>query len=436
MKKLLALLLVVLMLVPMFGAAAEEKITITFWSFTDELSKIVDDYYKPAHPEVEIVYVLTPTADFPGKLDPMLATNAAEAPDVFALEADFAKKYIESEHTASLLDLGFTEEDLKAAVPAVVDFGRDPSGTPKALSWQATPGALFYRASLAEKYLGVKTPEEFQELVKDVDAFYDTALKLDEASNGEVKMFSSLGDIVKPFLYLREKGWVADNKLVIEDVLLELMDLAKDMKTDGLYNEATQWQESWFLGMKSDITMCYFLPTWGLHYVLKPNSRTDTTVDPALGNGTYGDWRMVNGPVGYSWGGTWLGANAAKVAEASDAKKAAIKELINFITMDPAFLTQYAKDSGDFVSNIEVAKAIAAEATPNDFLGGQDHYGAFAASSLIINASNKTAYDLDIERLFNDNCLIPYVNGEKDKDTAIADFKAAVAALFNNITVE
>ncbi len=431
MKKALALLLVVLMLVPVFGAAAEEQITITFWSFTDEISKIVDEYYKPAHPNVTIDYVLTPTADFPGKLDPMLATGAADAPDVFALEADFAKKYIESEHTASLYDLGFTEEDLKAAVPAVVDFGRDPSGTPKALSWQATPGALFYRASLAEKYLGVKTPEEFQELVKDIDAFYETALKLDEASGGEVKMFSSLGDITKPFLYLREKGWVADGKLVFEDVLVELMDLAKDMKTDGLYNEATQWAETWFLGMKSDITLCYFLPTWGLHYVLKPNSG-----GTAPGEGTYGDWRMVSGPVGYSWGGTWLGANTAKVAQASDAKKAAIKELINYITMDPVFLTQYAKDSGDFVSNIAVAQEIAAQAIPNDFLGGQDHYGAFAASSLIINASNKTAYDLDIERLFVENCLTPYVNGEKDKETAIKDFKDAVAALFNNIVVE
>jgi hypothetical protein len=47
-----------------------------------------------------------------------------------------------------------------------------------------------------------------------------------------------------------------------------------------------------------------------------------------------------------------------------------------------------------------------------------------------------TEYDDAINTLWSDNVTTPYIKGEKDLDTAIADFKAAVAAAFANIIVE
>ncbi len=47
-----------------------------------------------------------------------------------------------------------------------------------------------------------------------------------------------------------------------------------------------------------------------------------------------------------------------------------------------------------------------------------------------------TEYDDAIYTLWNDNVTTPYMKGEKDLDTAIVDFKAAVAAAFTNIVVE
>jgi len=43
----------------------------------------------------EIEYSLTPTDQFPNKLDPVLASGSG-TPDVFALEDAFVRKYIES----------------------------------------------------------------------------------------------------------------------------------------------------------------------------------------------------------------------------------------------------------------------------------------------------------------------------------------------------
>ncbi|HHT08391.1 MAG TPA: carbohydrate ABC transporter substrate-binding protein [Clostridiales bacterium] len=436
MKKLISLLLVMVMMLSIASivTAESEKIKLVVWSFTDELQGILDNYYIPAHPDVEITYVLYSTEEFFQTAFPtmMAATpGSAEAPDVFALEADYAKEWINSDHTAPLTDIGFTEEELAVSVPSVVDFGRDPNGVAKALSWQSTPGALFYRASLAEEYLDVEDPEEFQELVKDWETFFETAEELNQNSEGSVKMFNSIGDIYKPFFYQRQTGWVKDGKLVIDPAMIELMEYAKKAKDEGLYNMGEQWQETWFAGMKTDTTMAYFLPTWGLHYTLKPNSGGE-----AVGEGTYGDWRMVTGPVGYSWGGTWLGANATKVKEADDAKKAAIKELIRYITLDYDFLKQYAKDSGDFVSNIKVAQDIVAEGgTPNDFLGGQDHYQMFSESSLLISDST-TGYDGVMNDLFTRFALTPYLNGEVEMDEGIANFKTEVKTAYSDIEVD
>ena len=436
MKKLAALILAMMLVMSSasLAFASEEKINLVVWSFTDELEGILNTYYKPAHPEVEITYVLYSTEEFFQTAFPtmMAATpGSAEAPDVFALEADYAKEWINSDHTAALTDIGFTEDEMAASVPSVVDFGRDPDGVAKALSWQSTPGALFYRASLAKEYLDADTPEEFQEMVSDWDTFFETAEEVNDASEGKTKLFNSIGDIYKPFFYQREAGWVQDGKLVIDPAMLELAEYAKMAKEDGLYNLGEQWQETWFAGMKTDVTMAYFLPTWGLHYTLKPNSGGEKP-----GEGTYGDWRMVAGPVGYSWGGTWLAANATKVAAASEAKKAAIKELINYITLDYDFLKQYAKESGDFVSNIQVAKDVVAEGgTPNDFLGGQDHYAAFAESSMLISDST-TGYDGVMNGLFQNFVLNPYLNGEIEMDDAIENFKNEVRAAYSDIVVE
>ena len=452
MKKALAMVLaLVLLLSCMSFAAAEEEITLNVWSFTNELEGMINKYYAPTHPNVKIQYTLYPTdgGEYTSKVDAIMASAATsdEAPDVFTLEAAFVKKYVNSDVTANLADVGITEEEVAAAIPVMKQIGTSNiNGQLKGLSWQATPGALMYRASLAEKYLGVTTPEEFQAKVADWDLFMETAAEVNEKSEGATKMVVGAGDIWNAFNFGREQGWVVDGKLVIDPILYDYLDLAVELEQEDLSNKGAAWQEAWFLGMKSDTTLCFFLPTWGLHYTLKPNcgfttndKMTDEEMKAACeaDGGTYGDWRMVAGPVGYSWGGTWIGANAAKVAAADDAKKAAIKDFILFFTMSEDFLYQYALDSGDFVgSNAVVNKVLENGGTPNPFLGGQDHYAIFAEAANLANGSIMTDYDEKMNSFWSDFVTTPYSKGEKDLDTAIADFKAQVKAQFPELVVE
>ena len=452
MKKILALVLACMLLIAAVPCAmAEEEITLNVWSFTNELEGMIEKYYAPSHPNVKINYTLYPTdgGEYTSHVDTLMAADAAseEAPDIFTLEAAFVKKYVDSDWTAALLDIGFEEADFATCIPAMVQIGSNEAGVQKALAWQSTPGALMYRADLAEKYLGVTTPEEFQEKVADWDAFLETAYELNEASEGACKMFCANDDIWHPYEYNREAGWVVDGKLNIDDNLYDYLDLLKTANEDDLYAKGTAWSETWFAGMNGTMDiLCYFLPTWGLHYTLKPHCVVggDSITDEAelaakseAEGGTYGKWRMVAGPSGYSWGGTWVGANAAKVAAADDAKKAAIKEFIRFFTLDEDFLYTYAKDVNDFVSNNTVVDRIIAEGgTPNPFLGGQDHYAIFAEAANLANGAILSRYDEAIKTLWDNAVVNPYTKGEKELDECIADFKAQVAAQITDITVE
>ena len=42
------------------GGKKSDAKKLVIWSFTDELQSMVDNYYKPDHPDVEVDYSLTP----------------------------------------------------------------------------------------------------------------------------------------------------------------------------------------------------------------------------------------------------------------------------------------------------------------------------------------------------------------------------------------
>ncbi len=395
------------------GAKEEEK-KLVIWSFTDELQSMVDNYYKKDHPDIEIDYSLTPTDQFPNKLDPVLASGNG-APDVFALEDAFVRKYIEQGDDL-LLDLTDTYNEIKDKMIAYPAEVGTYNGKVYGLSWQAAPGAMFYRRSLAKKYLGTDEPAEVQKYLTDWAKFNETAELLKTKSNGKCVIVSTTGDLFKPFQGARKDPWVVKGKLVVDPAMEDYMDACKLLKDKGYEGRQGQWAEGWFAGMKGELkdekgnaieVFSYFLPTWGLHYVLKPNA-------PA----TSGDWAMIPGPAAYRWGGTWVAAyKGTKVPGRA-------KDFIKYVATDDSFLERWAKDTGDLVSNNNVVNKIK-DTYSEPFLGGQNHYAEFAAMANNVDGKLTQGTDQAIEAIFND-AVSSYVNGEKSKEQAIADFKEQV----------
>jgi ABC-type glycerol-3-phosphate transport system substrate-binding protein len=420
MKKISVILLAVFMAsvgtLSVFAGGAPDPATVggklTVWSFTDELEGIINNYYKKAYPQIQLDYSLTPTEQFPNKLDPVLASGQG-APDAFALEAAFVRKYVESGLLLDLTDIYNATKGKLLAYPAEVGTY---NGKVYAMSWQACPGAMFYRRSLAKKYLGTDDPKQVQTYFNTLAKFLDTAKVLNQKSNGACVVVSSRGDLYNPFLGARRDPWIVNNKLVIDPAMEQFMDICKTLYDNKLEGRVGQWSEGWFAGMKGELkdsagkaleAFSYFLPTWGLHYVLKTNAP-----------GTSGDWAMIPGPAPYRWGGTWIGVykNTKNVTAA--------KELVRYITTDDTFLEAYALASGDMVSNLNVVNKIKNNYS-EPFLGGQNHYSEFADMAKTINGKLVQGTDQAVEALFQEE-VTAFVNGEKSKAQALADFRRQV----------
>ena len=387
---------------------------LVVWSFTDELEGMINNYYKPAHPDMTVEYSMTPTDQFPNKLDPVLQSGSG-TPDVFALENAFVRKYIESD---LLLPLDDVYEEVKGKMADYPMKIGSYNGHVYGMAWQVCPGALFYRRSLAKAYLGTDDPAEVQKYVANLEKFVETAKLLKEKSNGKCDIVSSSGDMFMPYKGARKQPWVVNDKLVIDPAMEQFMDMCKTLHDENLDGRVGQWSEGWFAGMKGTLkdekgnpveVFCYLLPTWGLHYVLKQNSPD-----------TAGDWAMCAGPANYYWGGTWIAAYK------NTKNPNAAKEMIKYLATDDTFLTAYAKSSGDTVGNLNVQNALK-DSFSDPYLAGQNHYKEFCEMAKGIDGSLIQGTDQQIEALFNE-ATAAYANGEKTKEQALKDFKDQVSS--------
>jgi ABC-type glycerol-3-phosphate transport system substrate-binding protein len=419
MKKALVVLCVVLMLVSISGCTKKDSGKLVVWSFTDEIANMTNNPvwgFKVTHPDIDVEYSQTPSDQFQAKIDPVLASGQG-APDIIALESAFVRKYVES---GLLLDISDIYESKKGSLLAYPAEVRTYEGKVYGLSWQAAPGALFYRRSLAKKYFGTDDPKEVQTYFNSFNKFLETAKFLKDQSNGACVVVSALGDLRNSFLSARTQSWLVNGRVVVDPAMEQYMDICKTLHDNRWEGRVGQWSEGWFAGMRGELkdesgkdveVFSYFLPTWGLHYVLKTNAP-----------GTSGDWAMVQGPSSYRWGGTWVGAYKGTK------NVAAAKEFIRYVATDPTFLEAWAKDTGDLVNNLDVVNKIK-DTYSEPFLGGQNHYAEFAEMAKNVNARLLQGSDEAIEAIF-DEAVTAFVNGEKSKAQALSDFRAQAEAQF------
>jgi ABC-type glycerol-3-phosphate transport system substrate-binding protein len=391
------------------GTTPDGKQNLVIWSFVEDTRRMLR-FYEPDHPDVTVDFSLaSPIAD---KLDPVL-TSGQGVPDVFALEIAYVRKYVES---GQLLDITDVYEQAKDHLVKYQADIATYNGRVYALSWQATPGAFYYRRSLAKQYLGTDDPDTVQTYFTDMNKMMETAALLSSKSNGTCTMLPGYNELYTPFKSLRRQPWVANGKLVIDDAMLRYMDVAKQIRSGGYDARINSWTEGWFAGMKGIFqdeggkhidVFGYFLPTWGLHYVIKANAEE-----------TSGDWAVIKGPVSYYAGGTWYAAyKNTKSPEAA-------KEFIRYCSTDDGFLEKWAIQEGDLTSNAVVNEKIKDQFL-DPFVGGQNHYALFASLASGVDGSLTQGTDQIIDVIFQE-AVTAYVMGEKTKDQAVADFRSQI----------
>ncbi|MDR2976421.1 MAG: sugar ABC transporter substrate-binding protein [Streptococcaceae bacterium] len=401
------------------GSSGKE---IILWTFADMKPQIKE--YEKLNPKgYKIKETVIPYADFQTKLDKVLGTD--KAPDMIAMDAGFVSKYVDSGMLADLKDYGVEEATTKS-FPYTLDIGKDSKGTQVAVSYQAAPGAVYYRASLLQQYLGIAPSDQTaaQAAFASWDKVQETAQTIHDKSGGKAYLFSSLQDMYMPAIGGRTEGWVdKDNKLQIDPTLLTSLDMMKTFVEKGLTKNTVGQNSDWFAGMSSNDIVSYSLPSWGLFYWLKDYSKD-----------TAGDWRVIQGPQSYSWGGTWFGAVKGTEHEENAAK------LAIYWSTDTEFQTWQAQANTDFVADQEVDKTVAADYAKNPVegspIGTQNPYSLFSEAAKNINGKIITKYDQNIQDLWINDVINPYSNGKTTKEKALATFKADVKSAYPDVTTD
>jgi ABC-type glycerol-3-phosphate transport system substrate-binding protein len=417
MKKIILIALCVV-LAGTFVGCPEKKIgpaNLAMWSFTNELERPIE-YFEEKNPTITVELTIVPTEDYPTKLKPVLKSGEG-APDIFTGEAAFIKQFIDAGYY-DVLEQAPYNVDASPLLKYTVDIGRNPEGKICALSWQGTPGAIFYRRSLAKQFLGTDDPAEVAKYFASWDKMLETGRIVKEKSAGSVYLISGIGDLNNMIMAQRDNPWVVNGKLVVDPQMVDFFDVAKTIRDEGLDGQIGQWSPAWFDAMKANTNVfCMLLPTWGLHYVMKPNAPDSS-----------GDWGACKGPYDWYWGGTWLGVYK------NSKFKAQAWEFVKMMTLDPEFLEWWAKETGDFLSHTKVVEKIK-DTFAEPYLGGQNHYQYFFEAAKGIDGHLFSAYDQEINGMYF-NQLNLYIENQVTKDQAMANFKSEVANAYPDLIVE
>ena len=405
----------------MTGSAAEAETntdlsgTLEVWGWTTDPQYQIEAFEK-AYPNVTVNYTMI-GPDYDTKMQ-TIVDNRTEGPDVFYADVKTVKNYIESDAWETLTDDPYNI-DVSDSEDYTVKLGSDSDGNVKALSYQATPGGFWYKRDLAKKYLGTDDPDEISEMLSTTDGMLDVAEKLKEGSNGETHMFASYKDLWQFANYgMRSLAWVDGDKFQMDDYIPEFFDLAKTVRDNGYDAKIDTWSEAWYASCADDSVFGYAEPTWGLQYVIQTGAPDSE-----------GNWGLASMPAAYFNGGSYLG-----IYQESQNKELAA-EYVKFVCTNKDFLAQYAKDKGDYTSLKSVNKEIADGGYEEPWCAGQNTFKFFSDQMDKINTDIVTKYDDTIGNLMLNNVDL-YLNGQLDKDAAIAQFKDDVASNYRRLDVE
>ena len=443
MKKLVALLLCLMMVVPATLASAEtaEGKVLNIWCWNDEFQSRFNAYYPEVKEIAEdkstttlndgtiVKWTINPNEgnNYQNKLDEALRAQESAAADdkidIFLIEADYALKYVDSPYTLDVkADIGLTDEDLAGQYKYTQEIATSADGKLKAVAWQATPGLFAYRRSIAKDVLGTDDPDAVQEALADWDKFNAVA---EQAAAKGYYMLSGYDDAYRTFSNNVSAPWVADDgeTVVVDANLMKWVDQTKLYTDKGYNHKSSLWDATWAADQgPTGKVFGFFYSTWGINFTLLGNSLETSVADGGkeeVGNGAYGDYAVCQGPQAYYWGGTWI------CAAAGTDNVATIKDVMQKLTCDAAIAKKITEDTQDYTNNVAAMNELAQNYS-SAFLGGQNHIALFAEAAPKIDMSNISAYDQGLNESFQ-GAFKNYFDGNATIDEAKAQFESIIS---------
>ncbi len=422
----------------------DKTFTICVWN--DEWKGFFEKYYKV--PEgVTVKWVSTPNEGgaYQQKLDQWFEnggkTDDGDQIDLFLAEADYIKKYVNSDYTQDITSIGLSA-DAGNKYKYTVDACTDSNGKVKGASFQACPNVLIYRRSIAKDVLGTDDPAEVQKKLGSWDDFNAVAAS---AKDKGYYMTPSALETYRVFANNAEKAFLdADDNFQVPDSFNSWLTQAETFMEKGYTIGCGVWApektgqmgtskleaaitdsmtEEEIAAAKANAeaankyepgkTMCFFGPAWYYNFCM------GQAHDQAMG-----DWAVCKGPQEAFWGGTWM-----MVPTGADTPSMTA-DVIKAFTENDELLSQLVEIDTQYANKKDLMKKYADDTSyGNEFLGGQNDLAIMyeVAEGITWNNDLHTIYDQTFNETLPEQ-MLEYLNhlvdssAGVDKETAWTNF--------------
>ena len=327
---------------------------------------------------------------FTDRLDAVLASGE-DAPDMIICNSNYARRYALSEMTVPVNDIGITYQELQYMYEYTFALTTDEDSVIKGVTWEITPGAVFYCRSAMSDAMGVGEPGEVAPLFTDWDTILDTAYAVNEASGGTRNLFSCPGDVETAYINGRNESWFdAGGDVQTPEYMADFLPLMEALTDDELTFDCSRWSSEWNSRINNRTAIAYFGTLRFGELFLKQYHA--------------GDWGLVLPPQNYYDGGNYIFVTSYCNMDASAAR------FIRSVCTNEQNLYDMA-DEGITVNNISVMMACADDDSfCETWLNGQNPFRVFSQVAWGIDASVVSPYDDIVNEVFI-STIGGYLNG-------------------------
>lgn len=452
MKKTIALLLAILMLITMLTACAskeeapavdapadapaadapaadegdgeadaEGKTKLTIWVNGGEDAYIPTQvsYFNEVYPDIELDLLYVPQNDVLQKITTTISSGG-ELPDVVDINYDDLGQLMAldcwEDFTAAPYNL-----DTSLVAPIVLDAMKNDKGEMVAMINEIPVCGVAYDRNLAKQYLGTDDPDELRAMLQTNEDYIKVAQTVTEASGGEVYAFSCVTEAYQMIYSQIKDPFVVDGKLVVDDTIGEAFQFVEQLRDLNAIDLYEQWSNEWVANISDSYSLFYFCPAWFTDWGIVVNDMTGG-----------GRWGIITPPSPSTQGG-----EVYMIPKDNDpAKKQAAYTFISWLTTtDEGAQAFWDSNKGisSWSGNLEGAERFNIE---REEYGGQRIYDLFIDIANMEGGKMRTStkYDSGVFDVSN-SLLIEIMNG-MSADEALVALKEGVQSRYPDLVVE
>lgn len=427
MKKLLTIMAAFILILAGCGNSAGsddvENVgddVLTIWGFFEGAPKVAMDYYEEQTGN-QVEYVTIGWEDYQTKLNTVLGTD--DAPDLLMLERSFMGSYLGSENILSLEALLGDDEQFQAYKENTALATAGPgtlNDEVKAIGWENTAAAFFYRSDLAEQCLDIKSVDEMEAATQSWDDYETMYKDLQSSDDAACSGMTVLGYPDFKDGFLTEAGaykFNDDGSYTISSAYGEALDSLKDIIASGLVYSPDSDKTQITAANSENKILGNISPAWGIQVALEYEQ-------PGL-------WAVADTPLDFTAGGTYLA-----VTPQSDT--AMVKEFLDMTFLNEEWLINNMDEFGMIGNETIMNKYLETTSAENEYFGGQNTVQKFSEiNDAITDYDPVSIYDAGLGSSLGEIYQGYVVDGSiSSLDDAKIQLQQKLNGLYPDLTVE